>query len=445
MKNELSRALTHRHVQMIAIGGAIGTGLFLGSGSAIQKAGPAIIIAYLVAGIFCFLMMRAIGELILSDTSKSSFIEFVREYLGVKWEFVVGWTYWLCWESLAMADLTASGIYIRYWFPNIPQWLTALVIILILLAFNLLSVGVFGELEAWFSSIKVMAIIALIVTGLVLLVTSANVGGHQVQLSNLVEYGGLFPKGFSGLLAAFPMVIFAFTGIEMVGLTSGETADPESDLPKAINTLPLRIGLFYIGSMFVLMCIYPWNEITTTSSPFVQVFSGIGIKIAAAVINFVVLTAALSACNSAIFSTSRTLFVLANSGQAPKRMAKVSNRNVPVSSLVFSSSILFVIVILNYVLPSSIFDIISGVSTVSFVFVWIILVWCHYKYRQQTQKVSEVFPMPLYPFTNFLTIIFFGGVLILLAFDKSTLTSLIFAIIWFVILFITSKVIAKTE
>ncbi|MEY8663047.1 amino acid permease [Ligilactobacillus faecis] len=445
MKNELSRALTHRHVQMIAIGGAIGTGLFLGSGSAIQKAGPAIIIAYLVAGIFCFLMMRAIGELILSDTSKSSFIEFVREYLGVKWEFVVGWTYWLCWESLAMADLTASGIYIRYWFPNIPQWLTALVIILILLAFNLLSVGVFGELEAWFSSIKVMAIIALIVTGLVLLVTSANVGGHQVQLSNLVEYGGLFPKGFSGLLAAFPMVIFAFTGIEMVGLTSGETADPESDLPKAINTLPLRIGLFYIGSMFVLMCIYPWNEITTTSSPFVQVFSGIGIKIAAAVINFVVLTAALSACNSAIFSTSRTLFVLANSGQAPKRMAKVSNRSVPVSSLVFSSSILFVIVILNYVLPSSIFDIISGVSTVSFVFVWIILVWCHYKYRQQTQKVSEVFPMPLYPFTNFLTIIFFGGVLILLAFDKSTLTSLIFAIIWFVILFITSKVIAKTE
>lgn len=445
MKNELSRALTHRHVQMIAIGGAIGTGLFLGSGSAIQKAGPAIIISYLVAGIFCFLMMRAIGELILSDTSKSSFIEFVREYLGVKWEFVVGWTYWLCWESLAMADLTASGIYIRYWFPNIPQWLTALVIILILLAFNLLSVGVFGELEAWFSSIKVMAIIALIVTGLVLLVTSANVGGHQVQLSNLVEYGGLFPKGFSGLLAAFPMVIFAFTGIEMVGLTSGETADPENDLPKAINTLPLRIGLFYIGSMFVLMCIYPWNEIATTSSPFVQVFSGIGIKIAAAVINFVVLTAALSACNSAIFSTSRTLFVLANSGQAPKRMAKVSNRNVPVSSLVFSSSILFVIVILNYILPSSIFDIISGVSTVSFVFVWIILVWCHYKYRQQTQKASEVFPMPLYPFTNFLTIIFFGGVLILLAFDKSTLTSLIFAIIWFVILFITSKVLVKAE
>ncbi len=445
MKNELSRALTHRHVQMIAIGGAIGTGLFLGSGSAIQKAGPAIILAYLIAGIFCFLMMRAIGELILSDTSKASFIEFVRQYLGEKWEFVVGWTYWLCWESLAMADLTASGIYIRYWFPNIPQWLTALAIILILLAFNLLSVGVFGELEAWFSSIKVLAIMALIATGLILLLTSANVGGHQVQLSNLVDYGGLFPKGFSGLLAAFPMVIFAFTGIEMVGLTSGETADPKKDLPRAINTLPMRIGLFYVGSMFVLMCIYPWNEIATTSSPFVQVFSGIGIKMAAAVINFVVLTAALSACNSAIFSTSRTLFVLANSGQAPKKMAKISNRSVPVGSLVFSSSVLFIIVILNYILPSSIFEIISGVATVSFIFVWIILVWCHYKYRQQNKTAKSIFPMPLYPWTNFLTISFFVIVLGLLATSKSTLISIIFALIWFSLLFILSGKLKTTK
>ena len=246
MNNELSRALTHRHVQMIAIGGAIGTGLFLGSGTAIQKAGPAIILAYFIAGIFCFFMMRAIGELILSDLSKNSFIEFVREYLGPRFEFIVGWTYWLCWESLAMADLTASGIYIRYWFPGIPQWLTAFWIIVLLLAFNLLSVGAFGELETWFSSIKVLAILALIGTGVVLLAMNAKVGGHNVSLSNLVSYGGFFPKGFNGLLAAFPMVIFAFTGIEMVGLTSGETADPKRDLPQAINTLPIRIGLFYV-------------------------------------------------------------------------------------------------------------------------------------------------------------------------------------------------------
>ena len=229
-----------------------------------------------------------------------------------------------------------------------------------LLAFNLLSVGAFGELETWFSSIKVLAILALIGTGVVLLAMNAKVGGHNVSLSNLVSYGGFFPKGFNGLLAAFPMVIFAFTGIEMVGLTSGETADPKRDLPQAINTLPIRIGLFYVGSMFVLMCIYPWNQIATNSSPFVQVFSGIGVKIAAGVINFVVLTAALSACNSAIFSTSRTLFVLANSGQASKKLGKSNNRSVPVNALVFSSVILFVIVILNFFLPAAIFEIISG-------------------------------------------------------------------------------------
>lgn len=434
MKNELSRALTHRHVQMIAIGGAIGTGLFLGSGSAIQKAGPALILAYLIAGIFCFFMMRAIGELILSDKSKNSFIEFVKVYMGRGWEFIIGWTYWLCWASLAMADLTASGIYLRYWFPNLPQWLTALIIILVLLIFNLLSVGLFGELESWFSSIKVLAILALIGTGIILLLTQANVGGNEVSIMNLFNHGGFFPKGAIGFMAAFPMVIFAFTGIEMVGLASGETANPEKDIPQAINTLPFRIGLFYIGSMFVLMCIYPWNEIVTTSSPFVQVFNGIGVKFAAGIINFVVLTAALSACNSAIFSTSRTLFVLSHSGHAPKSFGQTNNRIIPVKSLLFSSSSLFLIVILNYVLPKSIFDIISGVATVSFVFVWIALVWCHYQYRKNSPNSKKIFPMPLYPVSNVITIIFFVLVLVLLTFNTNTLMSLIFSIVWFGIL-----------
>ena len=336
---------------------------------------------------------------------------------------------------MAMADLTASGIYLRYWFPNLPQWLTALIIILVLLIFNLLSVGLFGELESWFSSIKVLAILALIGTGIILLFTQANVGGNEVSIMNLFNHGGFFPKGAIGFMAAFPMVIFAFTGIEMVGLASGETANPEKDIPQAINTLPFRIGLFYIGSMFVLMCIYPWNEIVTTSSPFVQVFNGIGIKFAAGIINFVVLTAALSACNSAIFSTSRTLFVLSHSGHAPKSFGQTNNRSIPVKSLLFSSSSLFLIVILNYVLPKSIFDIISGVATVSFVFVWIALVWCHYQYRKNSPNNNEkIFPMPLYPVSNVITIIFFVLVLVLLTFNTNTLMSLIFSIVWFGIL-----------
>ena len=434
MKNELSRGLTHRHVQMIAIGGAIGTGLFLGSGTAIKEAGPAIILAYLIAGSACFLMMRAIGELVLSDIKLTSFIDFGRRYLGDRFEFVIGWTYWLCWESLAMADLTASGIYLRYWFPFIPQWVTPLIIIIVLLSFNLLSVGSFGELESWFAGIKVFAIIALIITGIVLLLMNANVSGHQVTINNLFAYGGFFPKGLSGFLAAFPMVIFAFTGIEMVGLTSGETEDPEHDLPRAINTLPIRIGLFYIGSMFVLMCIYPWNQITTSQSPFVQVFAGIGVKTAAGLINFVVLTAALSACNSAIFSTSRTLYVLSKTRKAPQSFGTTSNRSVPVKSLVFSSLALLVAVLLNYVVPKTVFEIISGVATVSFIFVWVVLVICHYRCRKSQPNMEKKFPMPFFPYSNYLTVGFFIAVTILLAFDKSTLISLIFAAIWFIVL-----------
>lgn len=446
MKNELSRGLTHRHVQMIAIGGAIGTGLFLGSGTAIKEAGPAIILAYLVAGIICFFMMRAIGELVLSDIKLTSFIDFVRRYMGDRFEFVIGWTYWLCWESLAMADLTASGIYLRYWFPFIPQWVTPLIIIVCLLSFNLLSVGSFGELESWFAGIKVFAIIALIITGVVLLLIDAKVGGHQVTLKNLVVNGGFFPKGWAGFLAAFPMVIFAFTGIEMVGLTSGETEDPEHDLPRAINSLPLRIGLFYIGSMFVLMCIYPWNQITTTSSPFVQVFAGIGVKAAAGLINFVVLTAALSACNSAIFSTSRTLYVLSKTHKAPQSFGTTSNRSVPVKSLVFSSLTLLIIVLLNYVVPQTVFEIISGVATVSFIFVWIVLVICHYRCRKQNPQLEKKFPMPFFPYSNYLTIIFFVAVTVLLAFDHSTLISLLFAVLWLLVLgLIYSLVIAKQK
>ncbi|MFK5705470.1 amino acid permease [Ligilactobacillus sp. LYQ139] len=431
-ENKLARQLSSRHVQMIAIGGAIGTGLFLGSGTAIHAAGPALLGLYALAGLFCFFMMRAIGELVLSDTGKSSFIEFIREYLGERWEFVVGWTYWLCWESLAMADLTASGIYIKYWFPWIPQWVTALVIVAVLLTFNLLSVGLFGELESWFSSIKVFAILALIVTGVVLLVLHAHIGGQVVTMRNLVNYGGFAPRGIRGILSALPMVIFAFTGIEMVGLTSGETAHPHRDIPKAINTLLLRIALFYVGSMFVLMCIYPWNKVTTTASPFVQVFSALGVKAAAGIINFVVLTAALSACNSTLFSTSRTLFVLAQSHFAPQRMHQTNNRSVPVSALIFSSAVLLIIVFLNYVLPAKIFSIISSVATVSFVFVWLALLWCHAKFKQR--HLTTTFKMPGYPWTTILTVLFFVGVLGLLVMQPSTLLALVFAVIWVAVL-----------
>ncbi|MDD7692813.1 MAG: amino acid permease [Limosilactobacillus sp.] len=431
---QLSRSLNSRHITMIAIGGAIGTGLFLGSGQAIHDAGPSIIISYLVMGIFTYLLMKALGELMLSDTSKHSFIDFVNVYLGPRAEFMTGWMYWICWISLAMADLTATGIYLKFWFPNLPQWVGPLIIVGLLMLANLVNVGLFGEIESWFSLVKVAAIVALIIVGIIMICSHKVVNGVTASFGNLVNYGGLFPTGTHGFMMGCQMVVFAFAGIEMVGVTAGETANPETELPKAINTLPIRIILFYLGSMIAIMSVYPWNQIKTTTSPFVQVFSAMGIKYAAGIINFVVLTAAMSATNSALFTTSRTLYTLASSGNAPHYFAQLSKKSVPKRALNWSSLVLLIVVALNYFLPSKIFQIISSVSTINFLFVWIIILVCHIRYRQKSGRPG-LSPMPGYPFTDWLTLLFFIGILVVLLLEPATRLSLILFLVFFIILF----------
>lgn len=444
-EQKLSRSLKSRHITMIAIGGAIGTGLFLGSGSAIRKAGPSIILSYLVVGIFCFFMMRALGELLMSDLSKHSFIDFVGEYLGDRMEFATGWIYWACWLTLAMADLTASGIYLRYWFPALPQWVGPLLIILILMLINTVNVGFFGELESAFSMIKVAAIVILIVIGFALAFLHAPVDGGQARFANLVNYGGFFPTGVRGFLMSFQMVVFAFVGIEMVGLTAGESKNPATDIPKAINTLPVRIGLFYIGSMIAIMAVYPWTRISTTSSPFVQVFKAVGIPAAAGIINFVVLTAALSATNSSIFSTSRSLYALAQGHNAPSTFGRLSPKAVPVRALNFSSAVLFVIVILNYIMPGDIFSLISTISTICFILVWLIILWCHLAYRRAQRDKKLTFKMPGFPLTDWLTIVFFLLALLMLYLDPQTRVALVTALLLLVVMIIGYRLVQKSR
>ncbi len=430
---------------MIAIGGAIGTGLFLGSGSAIHLSGPSIILSYLVVGCFCFLLMRAIGELLLSDTSKHSFLDFVKIYLGDKWEFVTGWLYWFCWISLAMADLTATGIYMRFWFPNIPQWVTPLIILICLLAANTVNVRLFGELESWFSMIKVVAIVLLVIVGFGLAFFQVKVAGSTAGFSNLFTHGGFFPKGFSGFLLSFQMVVFAFVGIEMVGLTAGETDKPEENLPKAINSLPIRIGLFYIGSMIAVMSVYPWNKITTTSSPFVQVFSGIGIAGAAGILNFVVLTAAISATNSCLFSTSRTMYALSMGGNASSFLNKLGRNGVPNIALNVSTLFLLIIVILNYFIPSSVFALVSSVSTINFVVVWVVLIIVHIKYRRAHPKGVSSFKMPGYPISDYLSLIFFIFILIYLLISPSTRIAMIISIVSVIVMLIINRLNSSSK
>lgn len=432
----LSRGLKNRHVQLLAIGGAIGTGLFLGSGRSISLAGPSILFAYAITGTVCFFIMRALGELLLSNLNYHSFVDFVHDYLGNGSAFITGWTYWFCWISLAMADLTAAGLYIQYWFPNIAQWVPSLIVLIVLLIMNLTTVKLFGEMEFWFALIKIVAILALIIIGTFMIIKGFSTDAGASSFTNLWNNGGWLPNGIKGFVLSFQMVVFAFTGIELVGLTAGETENPEHVIPKAINNIPIRIIIFYIGALIVIMSIYPWNSINPDKSPFVQVFSAVGITAAASIVNFVVLTSAASACNSGIFSTSRMVYSLAKENNAPESMKKLTPNQVPSNAIIFSAAVIFISVILNYIMPEGVFVLITSISTFCFIFIWAIIVICHLRYRKTNPELASrsKFKMPLYPIANYIILAFLIFVIGILALNKETRVALFVTPVWFIML-----------
>ena len=435
-EQQLQRGLKNRHVQLIAIGGAIGTGLFLGAGKSIHLTGPSILFAYLITGVILFFIMRALGELLLSNLNYHSFVDFVRDYLGEMPAFITGWTYWFCWISLAMADLTAVGLYFQYWFPSIPQWVPGLICLAILVLMNLATVKLFGEMEFWFALIKIIAILTLIVTGIFLIIAGFTTNSGPASFTNLWSHGGMFPNGMTGFILSFQMVVFAFVGIELVGLTAGETENPKKVIPQAINNIPIRILVFYIGALIIIMSVYPWNAIVPTESPFVQVFSAMGIVAAASIINFVVLTSAASAGNSAMFSTSRMVYSLAKENNAPKKMANLNKRQVPANALLFSTAVVLISTILNYIMPEGVFTLITSISTICFIFVWAITVICHMKYRKTRPELAKknTFKMPFYPVSNYLILAFLAFVIVILAFAEDTRVALFVTPVWFIML-----------
>lgn len=428
----LERGLGNRHVQLISIGGAIGTGLFLASGKSIQIAGPSVLLAYALVGMFVFWIMRSLGELLLANLECHSFVELAEKYLGRRWAFVTGWTYWFCWVTVAMSDLTAVGMYVRYWFPDLAQWIPALLMLVFLFILNLLSVKLFGEIEFWLALIKVIAIVALIAVGLGMVFVHYPVeGGHTASFTNLYRDGGFFPHGIGGFIMSFQLAVFSFTGVEMVGLTAGETKDPEKVLPKAINNIPVRILLFYIGSLAVIMAVHPWDLINPAESPFVTVFASVGIAAAASVVNFVVLSSAASACNSALFSTSRMLYGLAKDENAPKSLAKLSQSSTPARALLVSTLVIGTTVILNYIMPEGVFSLISGISTLCFLFIWAIIVVCHMKFLQQTKEQNRPeFRLKGAHWINWLSLAFIFGVIVICFCLESTRPALIVTPLW---------------
>ncbi|HJA21710.1 MAG TPA: amino acid permease [Candidatus Limosilactobacillus intestinipullorum] len=439
-KQQMNRSLKSRHIQLMALGGTIGTGLFLGAGKAIRAAGPAILLAYLITGIVCFGIMRALGELLMANLKYRSFMEAIRDYLGNRVSFITGWAYWACWLALAMAEITAIGLYIQIWLPNVPQWVPGLITLLIFLCLNLITVNVFGEIEFWFAMIKVVAILILIAVGAFMMVIQfKSRGGYVASPANLVADHGFFATGIKGFVMSFQMVVFAFVGIEMVGVTAAEAENPRQVIPKAINGIPIRILLFYIGALAVIMCIYPWNRLSPTNSPFVLVFRDAGLRGAASVVNFVVITAAASACNSSIYTTGRMLAELTADAHRPgiRRIARLSKHQVPALAVVISFIVIGVAAILNLLMPGAVFTLVSSVATTSFLFIWAAIIGAHLRYIKQHPH-DRTFKMPGAPFTDYLVLAFLAFVLVVLCLDKQTFAALIFTLIWFGLLTVAS-------
>ncbi|MCZ4118838.1 amino acid permease [Streptomyces sp. H39-S7] len=431
------RGLGSRQIQMIAIGGAIGTGLFLGAGKAIHQAGPSLIMMYAIAGVIIFFIMRALGELLTYRPVSGSFADYAREFLGPFWGFVTGWTYWLMWVVTGMAEVTAASVYITYWWKDIPQWISALVFLLVLFGVNLISVKVFGEVEFWFSMIKVTAIIGMILIGIGVLTIGFSAAGDTASLSHLWGNGGVFPNGVGKSLMTLQIVMFAYLAVELVGVTAGEAENPRETLPKAINTLPWRIGVFYVGALIVILGVVSWTEFQPGVSPFVAAFAKIGIPFGAAIVNFVVLTAALSSCNSGMYSTGRMLRDLAVNGQGPRAFAKLNSRQTPATGILISVALMGIGVWINYVDPDGAFTYITAFATVAGVWTWAMILISHLRYRAAVKagRAAEAwFKAPGAPYTSWIALIFLAGVMVLIGIDKDARISLYSAPVWFAIL-----------
>lgn len=444
-ENGMVRGLQNRHVQLIAIAGTIGTGLFLGAGRSLSLTGPSIILVYMLTGAFMYLMMRAIGEMLYMDPDQHTFINFITKYLGKGWGYFSGWSYWVSLVFLGMAEITAVSNYVQLWFPNWPAWQIQIIFLALLSCVNLIAVKVFGEVEFWFGMIKIVTILALIATGIFMVTTNFETPAGHASLSNITNGFQMFPNGWVKFVMAFQMVFFAYQAIEFVGITTSETANPRQVLPKAIKEIPIRIVIFYVGALLAIMAIFPWQQLPVNKSPFVTVFQMVGIKWAAGLINFVVLTAAASSLNSTLYSTGRHLYQIAKETPNSKVMNRLklnslSRMGIPSRAIIFSAIVVAVSAFIN-VLPgvSDAFALITASSSGVYIAIYILTMLAHLKYRKSKEFLPDGFVMPAYKVLNPLTIVFFLFVFVCLFLQESTYIGAIGATIWIILFGIYSN------
>ncbi|WP_145561693.1 amino acid permease [Yersinia aldovae] len=430
----LKRGLKNRHIQLIALGGAIGTGLFLGIAQTIKMAGPSVILGYAIGGFIAFLIMRQLGEMVVEEPVAGSFSHFAYKYWGDFAGFLSGWNYWAMFVLVGMAELTAVGIYIQYWWPEIPTWVSAAVFFVLINAINLINVRMFGETEFWFAIIKVAAIIGMIVFGAYLLASGS--GGPGASVTNLWAQGGFMPHGLGGLVMAMAVIMFSFGGLEMVGITAAEAEDPQHSIPKATNQVVYRILIFYIGSLTVLLSLYPWGNVVEGGSPFVMIFHALDSNLVATILNVVVLTAALSVYNSGVYCNSRMLFGLASQGNAPKLLTKVNKRGVPILSIALSALATSAGVVINYVMPGKAFELLMALVVSTLVINWVMICLAHLKFRAAKMKEGSEprFKALWYPYGNYLCLVFLAFILVIMYLTEGVQISVLMMPVWIVLL-----------
>ncbi|MRW89674.1 amino acid permease [Duganella sp. FT80W] len=441
--SELKRGLKSRHIQLIALGGAIGTGLFLGIAQTIQMAGPSVLLGYGVAGLIAFLIMRQLGEMVVDEPVAGSFSHFADKYCG-KWAgFMAGWNYWVLYVLVSMAELSAVGIYIQYWWPGVPTWVSALAFFAIINAISLFNVKAFGEMEFWFAIIKVLAIVGMIVFGAYLLFSGA--AGPEASVANLWQHGGFFPNGVSGLAMAMAVIMFSFGGLELIGITAAEADNPSVSIPKATNQAIYRILIFYIGALGILLSLYPWQKVVTSGSPFVLIFHALNSDLVAHVLNVVVLTAALSVYNSGVYSNTRMLYGLAKQGNAPRSLLKVNARGVPLNALAVSALATGACVAVNYFMPGKAFGFLMGLVVSALIINWGLISWIHLRFRAQKKAAGQVtaFQSLGYPLTNYLCLAFLAAILVVMYLTPDLQLSVFLIPAWLALLAIGYKLGVK--
>ena len=459
----LRKSLKNRHIQLIALGGAIGTGLFYGSSESIALAGPSILLAYLIGGLVIFMIVRALSEMAVEDPKAGAFSYYATRYWSKRAGFISGWNYWFNYVLVAMVELAVVGSFVNYWFPNIPKWVSAALFLVVIAALNLMGVSKFGEFEFWFAIIKIVAVIAMILGGLYVIIANVpTASGIRASFANWFTIdGGFMPHGlmaqntdgtWTGLLMALVVVMFSFGGTELIGITAGETENPRVTIPKATNGIIWRILVFYILALGVIMAVVPWNKIDGNSSPFVQIFDSVGVHAAAGILNFVCLTAVMSVYNSGLYANSRMLYSLAKQGNAPAYLGKLTRRGVPAAGVITSAIIIAIAVVVVFVWPEFAFNYLMSIATIAAAINWtmIMITEIHFrravaagngpaelkglKGKEALDKIA--FKLPFARVMPYIVIAFMALVVVLMCFSASYRIAVVAGVIWLIMLFV---------